>query len=162
MGLLDQITKVQGNPTANYLRAGRFVAKITRVSIRPEEHELGFGFRMDIDILKSTNPEFKTGDLATVNLNFKKYKNDALANMRRILTAAATSAGQGPGKNGVCTEGDVTKALVEKLCGPEQPLVGAIVTVVATAKKNQTNGNTYTLYEVFVPSEQDIEGMDGG
>lgn len=160
MGLLDNITKVQGNPSANYLKGGRYLVRITRVAIRPEEHELGFGFRLDCDVLKSNNPDFKPGDSGTVNLNFKKFKNDALANMRRILTAAATCAGLGPGPDGRCTEADITKAFAEKLTGLEQPLVNTIVTVVATTKKNQTNGNTYTLYEVVVPSEEDVAGME--
>src|SRR3990167_7580737 len=94
MSLLDMIGDAEGQPAANYLRCGRTVLKISRLSWRdPTAKKPTAAFRIDGEILKSSNPTHKeqTGMQGTMNLNFKFAEQD-LAKMRRALTSALTTA----------------------------------------------------------------------
>jgi hypothetical protein len=157
MGLLDGIKTASGNANSNYLKGGRTVGRIMRVSARPFDHEAGPGFRVDLEVLKSDSPEHRPGDVVTATVGFK-YKQDALANVRRILAACASAAQIGKGKDGICTEAEAADR-AEELVGAEQPLADAIVTMIGFEKKNQKTGNPYTLYEALVPNDQDLDSL---
>ena len=167
MGLLDTLATAQGVASANYLRAipqdddfipdtdakARTVIKISRVTFRePNEEKTTYAFRVDGEILGSTNPrhQAEVGFTGTMNLGFRYAKED-LAKMRRALSAAGTSLGIGKGADGKMTEAEAAERRLE-LLGEAQPLVGAIVTVVTSVKK----GKKFTHYEVEVPSASDL------
>lgn len=160
MGLLDQIKTATGLGSANYLKGGRTVGRVTRVVFRDADHDLGPGFRVDVEVLKSTAPDTNVGDVATANVGFR-FKPEGLANMRRMLAAMASSAGIGADKDGRCTEGEAADR-VREFVGEAQPLTGAIVTIVGTTKTNREKGTPYTLYEAYVPTEKDLEGISLG
>lgn len=157
MGLLDGIKTATGNANANYLKSGRTVGRIMRVTARPFDHEAGPGFRVDLEVLKTSSAEHQPGDIVAATVGFK-YKNEALSNVRRILAAAATAAGIGKGKDGVCSEAEAADR-ADELVGTDQPLADAIVAVVGIEKKNQKTGTPYTLYEVVVPNDSDMDGL---
>lgn len=158
MSLLDNIVDAKGAPSANYLKGtGRTVGRIRRVSWREPTAEKRANFRVDVEILKSSVPQHaaEVGTTATMSLNFR-YPDEDLARMRRALAAAETSA-----TGDAVLESTINKAKADKLCGPTQPLVGAVVTIATITKpqvKNPTN--EFTKYELEVPSEADLEGLD--
>jgi hypothetical protein len=158
MGLLDGIKTAAGNAAANYLKGGRTVGRVVRIAFRDADHDLGPGFRVDVEVLKSDAEGAEVGSVVTANVGFK-YKQEALANMRRILAAIATSKGVGSGPEGRCNEGEAADRAKE-FVGQEQPLTDAIVTMVGTTKINKEKGTPYTLYEAFVPNARDLDGLD--
>lgn len=161
MSLLDMIGDAEGTPAANYLRGGRTVVKISRAIFRESTPKLPRNsFRIDGEILGSTNPDIaaQVGMQGTMNLNFK-FADQDLAKMRRALAAAATSKGIGSGPGGECSEAEASKRSKE-LIGAEQPLVGALVTVVAVEKpQKQAKDKVFTHYEVEVPNETDLANI---
>lgn len=160
MGLLDQIKTATGMGSANYLKGGRTVGRVTRIVFRDAEHDLGPGFRVDLEVLKSSAEDAPIGAVVTANVGFR-YKPEGLSNMRRMLAAIASSAGVGGEKEGRCTEGEAADRAKE-FVGEAQPLTGAIVTIVGTTKTNKEKGTPYTLYEAYVPTEKDLDGIDLG
>lgn len=156
MGLLDSISTATGGPSSLYLKGGRHVIQITRVNFREGDGDLGPSFRIDGQLLKTTNEEHATdvGNTVTCNDAFK-FKKESLARMRRMLTAALSAA-----EGRKATEAEITSKKAEELCGPDQPLVGAVVAIVGVTKKNKTTGTPYTLYEAVIPNDHDLEGVD--
>jgi hypothetical protein len=154
--LLDMIGSAEGQPSANYLKGGRTVLKISRVSFRDPTPKLPrASFRIDGEILKSTNAKHQeqAGMSGTMNLNFK-FADQDLAKTRRALRAALAS------KEGrEVTEAEAAEQS-KTLCGEKQPLVGAVVTVVAVEDPQKGDPTkTFTKYEVEVPTERDLDGL---
>ena len=160
--LLDMIGSADGTPASNYLKGGRTVIKASRVSWREPSAKLPrASFRVDGEILKSSNEKHagEIGQSGTMNLGFK-YPNDDLARMRRALSALGTSKGVGHGAEGACGEAEAAERAGE-FTGEGQPLVGAIVTVVAQEDPQKGDPNkTFTKYEVVLPTAKDLEGID--
>jgi hypothetical protein len=156
MGLLDSISTATGGPSSLYLKGGRHVIRITRTNFREGDGDLGPSFRIDGELLKTTNMQDHESDLGnTVTANDAfKYKKESLARMRRMLTAALSAA-----EGRKATEAEITSSKAEELCGPNQPLVGAIVAIIGVTKKNKTTGTPYTLYEAVIPNDHDLEGL---
>jgi hypothetical protein len=161
VSLLDSIKEAKGAPSANYLKGGRTVIRVTRVTHKdPTALDPKAQFRVDGEILKSTNPLHagQAGQAGTMNLNFK-YAEQDLARERRALAAMATSKGIGNGENGFCSEGEAAER-AKDFVGQAQPLVGAIVTVDASEKPQKENKEKlFTSYEIVVPTERDLEGL---
>lgn len=157
MSLLDSITTAKGQPTANYLKGGRHVLKISRLQWRENDPDKPTpSFRLDGEILKSSNPlhQEQVGSQGTMNLGFKFASTD-LAKMRRALTAALSSA---EGRKAL--ESEITAAKTRELCSESQPLNGTIVVVVATEKPQKGDKTkSFTHYEVEVPTERDVEDL---
>ncbi len=172
MGLLDKVMTASGEASCNYLNGdGVTIGKIALFKFRdkddlpPGAENLGNQFRIDIDVIHSTQP--CAGERKTVNDNFKQ-PGSALSRMRRAC-AVAKSAAEGR----VCTEadqgltrleGEDDKAFnkrcseeIKRLVGPTQPLVGTLVKIITTGGKNQTTGNPYTLFELVPLTAQDLE-----
>lgn len=160
--LLDMIATADGTPSSNYLGGGRHVVKISRVTWRePTAKVPRSAFRIDGEILKSTSAKHanEIGQTGTMNLNFK-FPNDDLARMRRALSAAGSSACIGSGEDGDMTEDEAAKRALE-LTAEDQPLVGAIVTIVANESPQKGDpSKSFTKYEVVVPTESDLTGID--
>lgn len=160
--LLDMIATADGTPSANYLKGGRTVVKASRVTWREPTAKIPrASFRIDGEILKSTNEKHQSqlGQTGTMNLGFR-YPNDDLARMRRALSALGTSAGKGRGADGLCGEGEAAERATE-FTGEAQPLVGAIVTIVAQEDPQKGDPNkTFTKYEVVLPTAKDLDGLD--
>jgi hypothetical protein len=158
VSLLDSIKDAKGAPAANYLKGGRTVLRITKITHKdPTALDPKAQFRIDGEILGSTNPAHKgqVGQSGTMNLNFKFAEQD-LARERRALAAAATSKGVGKGENGFCSEAEAAERALE-FVGTAQPLVGAVVTIEATEGPQRGDPNkTFTKYEVVVPNERDL------
>lgn len=161
MGLLDHLATADGTPAANYLQGGRTLLKISRINFREATAKLPRNaFRIDGEIVKSTNPKHKEqlGQQGTMNLNFK-FPDQDLAKMRRALAAAATSKGLGKGEDGLCTEAEAATRANE-LIGQDQPLVGAYVVINAVEKEQKSNKEkVFTHYEVEVPTEADVADL---
>jgi hypothetical protein len=170
MSLLDMIGSADGTPSSNYLKDGRTVVKVSRATFREPSAKLPkASFRIDGEILKSTNPKHQAqaGQTGTMNLGFK-YPNDDLARMRRALSNAGTSKGLGAGTDGQMPESEAANRASE-LTGEAQPLVGAIVTIVATEiikkpardkdPKDLKDTDFFTIYEVELPTEKDLDGV---
>ena len=157
MSLFDMIAEAEGTPAANYLGGGRTLIKISRVSRREPTAKLPkASFRIDGEILQSTNPTHadQIGMQGTMNLNFKFAEQD-LAKMRRALTAALGAA-----EGRQAREEEITISKSAELCGPTQPLLGAVVAVVATEKPQKGNKDkVFTHYEVEMPNEKEINSL---
>lgn len=167
MSLLQSIaTATGGEGSANYFKStspagegatlDRTVIKISRAVFREANADLPRNsFRIDGEILKSTCDVHSTqvGFTGTLNLRFAYPKED-LANMRKMLSVAGTAAGIGKGAEGAMDEAEAA-ARVEELIGQAQPLVGTIVTVIASTK----NGKQFTHYKLEVPTERDLDGV---
>lgn len=171
MGLLDMIGEADGTPSANYLKGGRHVVKISRATFREPSAKIPrASFRVDGEILKSTNPKHQAqvGQTGTMNLGFK-FPNDDLARMRRALAAAGTSQGIGTGEDSVMGEAEAAKRATE-LTGDKQPLVGAIVVIEADEKPKKAarekdpatlkSDDFFTTYEVSLPTDKDLDGLN--
>jgi L-alanine-DL-glutamate epimerase-like enolase superfamily enzyme len=160
--LLDMIGSADGTPAANYLKGGRHVVKASRVTWREPTAKIPrASFRIDGEILKSSNEKHasQVGQTGTMNLGFK-YPNDDLARMRRALSALGTSIGVGHGAEGSCSESEAAERATE-FTSEKQPLVGAIVVVVAQEDPQKGDPNkTFTKYEVVLPTAKDLEGLD--
>lgn len=154
--LLDLIGTAEGSPSANYIKGGRTVVKISRVNFREPSAKLPkASFRIDGEILKSTNPihQEQVGMTGSCNLSFR-YSEQDLAKMRRMLKASITSKEGRP-----ATEEEAAKRAAE-LCGEKQPLVGALVTVVALETPQRGDPTkTFTKYEVETPTANDLDGL---
>jgi hypothetical protein len=51
------------------------------------------------------------------------------------------------------------KAEMERLCGPDQPLVGTPITVVSTEKDKKKSVGKYTIYDFEIPTDGDLDGV---
>jgi hypothetical protein len=174
MGLLDTIMNASGESTPNYGKKGTYIGRLRRMRLRdPSEAgsnpELKPGFRVDIDVIFCSRSEkdFNPGDIATFTDPFK-FVGTALARVRRAAANAATcktgstvtEATFGLTKAEGEKDEDFTarvKAEIKRLLGPDQPSNGAIVKIVATEGKNQKTGTPYTLFDLEVPSEDDLK-----
>lgn len=153
MSLLDTIGSAEGSPARNYLRGGRTVGRIRAVSFRDSTPKFPkAAFRVDIEILGSTNPKHagEKGQTACMNLSFR-YPEQDLAIMRRALAAAASS------KEGKVVTEPEAAARAKEFVGETQPLVGALVAIEALEKPKKKNPNeTFTQYELQKPTENDL------
>lgn len=168
MGIMDLIaTAPQGGGAANYAKAGRHLIRVTRAHLRENHPELGDGFNLDGSVLATNNPVHKIGDVVRINCIFSvpKTKADNADRMRRILTAAYNSKLLAESKETVTPayfmgnlpeERAVVEARVQELVGEKQALVGTLIAVSAVERKSEKTGNTFTLYEAFVPTAEDL------
>lgn len=165
------IGEADGTPSANYLKGGRHVVKIARATFREPSAKIPrASFRIDGEILKSTNPKHaaQVGQTGTMNLGFK-FPNDDLARMRRALSAGGTSQGIGTGEDSVMGEAEAAKRALE-LTGDKQPLVGAIIVIEADEKLKKPardkdpatlkSDDYFTTYEVSLPTDKDLDGLN--
>ena len=161
MSLLDGIENVQAGDAANYLKEGRTILKITRVSWREATPTVPkASFRIDGQILKTSSAAHanQIGCSGTMNLSFRYPEGPTgdKAKMKKAIMAAGTVAGVGTGEGGDVLDKEVNRAFVEKMTGVDQPLVGAVVAVNGTTK----DGKPFTHYSVEMPTDQDLEGLD--
>ena len=174
MGLLDSILNASGESTPNYGKKGTYIGTLRRMRLRdPSEPganpDLKAGFRVDIDVIHCSRAEkdFNRGDIATFTDPFK-YPGTALARVRRAAANAKAC------KTGVpVSEADFglvkgesesaedfakrVKAEVKRVLGHDAPCNGAIVKIIATEGKNQTTGKPYTLFDLEIPTEDDLK-----
>ena len=170
MSLLDAARKATGESQPNYLKHGRHVILVKRVSFREADAlkagpGANAGFAIDGELLFSTRDDFNAGgfyrgDSVRAN-DAMKVPNQGLARVRKALAAMKSVKEQrriGELDFGIdnCTD-DQFKAEWKRLCGETQPLVGIPITVIATESKSQKTGNVYTLYDVVVPNQVDLE-----
>lgn len=170
MSLLDAARKATGESTPNYLKHGRHVVLVKRVSFREADAlksgpGANAGFAIDGELLHSTREDFNNGGFYqgdTVRANdAMKVPNQGLARVRKALAAMKSVKEQrkiGELDFGIegCTDQQF-KDEWKRLCGETQPLVGVPITIIATESKSQKTGGTYTLYEVVVPHVSDLE-----
>ena len=175
MGLLDNIMGAKGDSSVTYGKAGRHVLKLNRIRLRDPSDpsttggslDAKPGFRFDGELLCSNRSDHAKGDVLTFNDPFK-FVSSALARARRMIVAAKSSkTGEDVSEStlGLVQEkgesdeafGLRIKAELKSILSDQQPLRGAIITVVATEGKNQNTGTPYTLFEVHVPTEDDLK-----
>lgn len=158
MGLLDNITTAKGAPSANYLRHGRHLIKVKRLTFR----ELGedpdrptASFSIDGTLLKTTSSSHTEDIGSTVRANDPfKFPQPSLARMRRAL-AAMKSVVEGR----VVRDSEITKEVADQCVGEEQPLTGSLLVVIATTKPKRDSEGEFTKYEYEVPSPEDVAGL---
>lgn len=173
MSLLDKVLNANGETTPNYGRKGTYIGLLRRVRLRDPSEEganpdLKPGFRVDIDVLWCSRAEgdFVRGDTATFTDPFK-FPNSALARVRRTASVAKASKTGAPcpestfGLDKADGESDAdfakrVKAEIGRIIGPDQPMNGAVVKVIATEGKNKTTGTPYTLFDLEIPSKDDL------
>ena len=174
MSLLDKVLTAQGDSMPNYGKKGTYIGVLRRMILRDPSDEganpdLKPGFRVDIDVLFCNRPEgdFNRGDTATFTDPFK-YPSSALARVRRAAAAAKQSK---TGKECPETtfaidpiEGESEKdfakrvgAEIKRIVQHEQICNGALVKIVATEGQNQTTKKPYTLFDLFVPTMEDLK-----
>lgn len=156
--LLDNLVSADGQPSANYVQGtGRTVGKVRRVTYREPSASIPKpSFRVDVEILKSTIDKHaaQVGFTATVNLGFRFPEPD-LARMRRMLAAMATSA------EGEVVSEATAASRVKEFIGDAQPLTGAVITIVSLSEPQKGDKNkTFTKFEIEVPSDADLDGID--
>lgn len=178
MGLLDRILTANGDSSNQYAKGGRHLVRLTRAYLRdPSEdtsvQKMGGGFDGVIVNSTRTDDQHAKGNSIRVNDGFK-YPESALARMRRGIASCATSK-TGKAINEVSfgltkNDGEDDKAFnlrivaeVKRLFGSEQPCKGALVVFECTERQNQSgkkddkgNPSTYTLFEVVVPTQEDL------
>jgi len=180
MSLFNKIATATGGGAEKYAKHGRHLVRLTKVFfIDPSDAPAGsartrplLGFKGVL--LHSNRSDFGTtdgfsrGDEITVN-DGCAYLDSALARLRRGLAAAKQSAeglancdeatlGLVQGKNETDKEFRArVVAEAERLCGPEQPLVGAYVTFDCTEKVKKDGSGRYTLFEVRLPNDAEME-----
>lgn len=176
MGLLDMVMSAQGDGAANYGQEGRHVLRLNTIRLRDPSAPGGNaalppGFRFDGEVLASNRDLHVKGDVITFTDPFK-FPQSALARIRRLLSAAKTAKTGSECSEStlglVAKEGESEKDFsvrirneVERLLGSDQPLNGAVITVIATKGSNKSTGKPYTLFEVVVPTEEDIKAAFG-
>ena len=173
MALLDSIMNATGESTPNYGKQGTYIGRLRRMRLRdPAEPgsnpELKPGFRVDVDVIHCSRVEkdFNAGDIATFTDPFK-FVGTALARVRRAAANAKSSKtgaqvseadfglskGEGESDDAFASR---VKGEIKRLLGPDQPCNGAVVKIVATEGKNQKTGSPYTLFDLEVPTEEDL------
>lgn len=181
MGLLDKMLSANGTTSAPYAKGGRHLVRLTRAYLRdPAEDasitKAGGGF--DGVVLNSTraatDPSHGKDCQIRVNDSFK-FPDSALARMRRGAAAALTAKGgkqvdemtfglvkEAKEDDKVFTARIVTK--IKELFGPTQPLKGSLVVFSCTEHDNKSgkknpdgSTSTYTLFEVEVPTAEDLQ-----
>jgi hypothetical protein len=173
MSLLDKVLSANGETSPNYGRRGTYIGTLRRIRLRDPSEEganpdLKPGFRVDIDVLWCSRPEgdFVRGDTATFTDPFK-FPNSALARVRRSAAVAKASKTGAPCPEStfalVRADGEDDKAFAKRvkdeigrIIGPDQPCNGALVKVVATEGKNKTTGSVYTLFDLELPTKDDL------
>lgn len=171
MALLDQILSAQGNTSANYLKGNaRTLIKVERMELRDPSKNAQVvkpGFNVDGQILWSSDAQNQKGVIGRANDSFK-FPQSALARVRRCVAAAATSKfakpvdeatfgiAQNKGEDDRSYANRIV-AEVDRLLGSQQPLKGALLTIITTENRNKTTGSTYTLFEAVVPTEDDLK-----
>jgi hypothetical protein len=174
MSLLDKVLGAQGDSMPNYGRKGTYIGTLRRMVLRDPSDpganpDMKAGFRVDIDVLFCTRSEgdFNRGDTATFTDPFK-FAGSALARVRR---AAANAKASKTGKD--CpettfglerTEGEADAAFnarvskeIKRIVQEEQICSGALVKIVATEGQNKVTKAPYTLFDLYVPSMDDLK-----
>ena len=154
MSLLDGITNAKGDASANYLGKGRHIVKITRLAWREETPDLAAQFRLDGQLMHTNGDPNSLGTVVTANVNFGRFKSSSLANVRRMCRVIEETVSSKP-----VTEGHITKAVVDRLTGPHQPAVGALIVINGIEKANKETGKPYTTYECAVLNADDIRAL---
>ena len=171
MGLLDTIMTANGDNAANYAKKGRYVIRLASIRLRDASEPgadttRGNGFRFSGDVLACSNDVHSKGELVTFTdpMRFPT----ALARIRKLIQLGKQA------KEGreiqeltfglVAKEGEADadfanriKAEAKRLLGPDQPLTGAIVTIVVTEGENQKTKAKYTLFDAVPTSEDDLK-----
>jgi hypothetical protein len=184
MSLLDRVMSANGQSNAAYLRGGRHVIRVHRLELNEPNPAQGImkpSFKCDGELLFSDRASFaseqstegddgkpanKKGMIVRANDPFK-YPDSALARVRRFLVAAkaaATGKEVNEATMGLEAGADESEsafasrvsAEVKRLLGPDQPLKGAVLTIVGTEGKNQKTGTPYTLFEPCIPTREDL------
>ena len=164
MGLLDGIENAQGFAAANYLRGGRTLVEITRVSFTEADgvKSTKTTFRVDGRVLHSTNPtENPVGVTKTVNVGFK-FPDSARPNMVRILMALLSSKEGGR----LVKQSEINKAKVLELTGEDQPLIGTVIAFDAVEDRKASRvspknpDGVFTKYEASVPGDADVRNLE--
>jgi len=175
MSLIDSVMGANGDANYAYGKAGRHLIRVSRITLREANAQmLKPGFSVDGELLHSNRADFapdvesgnKRGAVVRFNDPFK-YPEQTLARVRRTVRAAKEAKMGEPVSEAtlglVKAEGEDDtafaariKAELKQLLGPDQPLAGAILTIVATEGKNKTTGTPYTLFEPQVPTEEDL------
>lgn len=175
MSLIDQVMTANGDANYAYGKQGRHVIRIVRITLRePGGQILKPGFSVDGELLWSDRSDFapgveggnKRGSVIRFNDPFR-FPEQTLARARRTIHKAKMAkegreiAEATLGLEKVDGEDDKAfaarvSAEVKRLLGPDQPLVGALLTVTAVERKNKQTGATYTLFEPMTPTEEDL------
>lgn len=175
MSLIDSVMTANGDANYAYGKGGRHVIRVARITLRePSGQMLKPGFSVDGELLYSNradfNPEVDGGNKRGAIVRFNdpfKFPDQALARVRRTVRAAKEAKEGTPVSEATLgleqVEGEDPKAFaarigaeLKRLLGPDQPLAGALLTIVATEGKNKTTGTPYTLFEPQVPTEEDL------
>jgi hypothetical protein len=181
MSLFNQIMTAQGDSSAAYLKGGRHVGKIARTELRDPSTATGTkaemkpGFKFDIEILASNRADFgtdnegafKKGDIGRATDPFR-FPKQALARVRKLVSVALTSQTGSAVDEAtlglVRNDGEDDKAFAKRYAdhvenlinGTDQPLTGAVVTVIITEGKNKETGKPYSLFDVVLPTKDDL------
>jgi len=172
MGLLDTIMTAQGDSTANWGRPGRYVIRLASMRLRDMSEpganlDLGNGFRFSGEVLHCNNGVHNKGDLVSFN-DPMRFISSAMAKVRKLLVVAKSSKEgkaiseatlgleQKAGEDDAAFAARI-KAEAKRLVGPEQPLTGAIVTVIVTGGTNKTTGKPYSLFDAIQTTEDDLK-----
>jgi hypothetical protein len=178
MSLLDEAATAEGG-RPNYLNGtGRTLGRISRIEFREATARVpSNAFKVFVEILKSTAPAHvgHKGRQGLANLGFKIVDQD-LKTMRECLRTAsrikfgednplekalkavadANAAGDAAAAK---TAAAAVKAEMERLCGPDQPIVGTPITVVSTEKDKKKSVGKYTIYDFEIPTDGDLDGV---
>jgi len=158
MSLLDMIASSDaGSPEANYLRGGRHVIKISRVTWRdPTPKQPKASFRIDGEILKTNSAAHadQIGMQGTMNLGFRYPESDGPRAKRALRACLEAATGD------KVAESVLTSAKIKELIGETQPLRDAIIVVMGNeAPQEKDKSKTFTKYEVEVPTLRDLDGL---
>ena len=173
MGLMDKVMTSNGGTSNPYGRAGFHIIRVERITVREATADLKAAFMVDGRVLFTDREggEYKTGSV----IRFQdpcRYPDRTAALIRRVVHAGKKSLFAMQGKTDKIDEMDLgltrkegesddafaarVGAEANRLVGPDQPLVGSILVINATEKKNRNTGAPYTLFEPAVPAKDDL------
>lgn len=175
MSLLDSIDSARGSSQIPFLNAGgRHLCRVKRAYLREADpvNNIKSGGGFDVEMVHSfapnaeLQPDLMKGSMLRCNDAFK-YPAEGLARIRRGIAASLTAKSGKPvnettlglTKNAGETDESFkarVKAEFVKALGEEQSCRDALVTVNVTVRTNKTTGAPYSLFEVMVPTEADL------
>lgn len=135
MGVFDKIDEAEGFGGGVYFEPGVYVAQLVECKSGHDREETFNFFVADFDVLESTNPAIPVGTRVAW---FAKLQKDTPA-LKNVRVFMATAAG--------VPEVEVTTAAAEMICGPGQPLKGAVLRVRAKTIITKKKGQPFTVCE---------------
>ncbi len=135
---IDQVEPSRKNSSQTetiWITPGNYELEVT--AVRDGKADQGEGspfFVVDFDVLKSDNPEIKSGMSVTWMTMRSKYAQYFLEDVQNFLTAANN-----------CKPHEITQEVVAECTSVEQPLVGEVVTAKAFSQVAKKSGKEFTI-----------------